>query len=835
MDHHTPANKEELGQWLKELAMDLHWSWNHATDKIWRQLDATLWELTHNPLVVLQTVSHNRISEVLDDPIVREIIEELIEAKRQRAVSPAWFQNNVPSSALTQVAYFSMEYMLSEALPIYSGGLGNVSGDLLKTASDLGVPVTGVGLLYHQGYSRQVIQPDGRQQYVSPFNDPGNLPITPLRTESGEWLRIEVSLPGFSVWLRTWEVEVGRVKLLLLDSNDVANFPLYRSITNQLYGSDATLRLMQELILGIGGWRLLQQLGIRPDVCHLNEGHCAFLVLERALDRMQEDGLSFDEALTVTRSGNIFTTHTAIGAGFDLFPPAMLEQYLGSYVCDRLKISFADFLALGRKNPADANEPFNTSFLAFRGCGYVNGVSQLHGEVSRQLFSPLFPRWPLDEIPIGHVTNGVHMSTWDSPAADVLWTETCGKERWLGSLGNHERNIATASDERLWQLRTQRIADFLDDVREHDRSQLATTGASVAEMEKARTLFDPSYLTIGFARRFVPYKRTNLLLRDPERLKAILLHPQRPVQLVLAGKAHAADTESQEMIREWVQFIRDAGVQHRAVFLSDYDMLLTEQMVQGVDLWINTPRRPWEACGTSGMKVLVNGGLNLSELDGWWDEAYSPEVGWTFGDRRDMPDDRLHDEEDAERLYAVLENEIVPLFYQRNEKGLPALWLEKMRNSMAQLTWRYSSTRALQEYTLHYYLPAASRYHLLAANRSEQGRRLLDRKKHFAGEWPGLRYGQTVVASNGTRYHFAVPVFLNGLHPDEIEVELYAEGVGEKPPIRQKMQPLRETDGAIVYETDVPADKPSNHYTPRIVAAASQGLSSLENSFIRWP
>ena len=411
---------------LAELALDMRWSWNHATDGVWRVLDPELWEITHNPWVVLQTVSRDRIECVLADTDFRQQVDTLLQTGRQVLAAPAWFQQQHAPSALTCVAYFSMEYMLSEALPIYSGGLGNVAGDQLKAASDLGVPVVGVGLLYQQGYFRQLIDKDGAQQALFPYNDPGQLPITPMRQENGEWLRLEISLPGFKVWLRVWQVQVGRVKLYLLDSNDAANYPQHRGITSELYGGGSELRLKQELLLGIGGWRLLVALGLRPEVCHLNEGHAAFAVLERARSYMQETAQSFDVAMAVTRAGNLFTTHTAVAAGFDRFAPHLIEHYLGDYAGQKLGITVHDLLSMGRQNPNDSSEPFNMAYLAIRGCGAVNGVSRLHGQVSRRLFEPLFPGWPQDEIPIGYVTNGVHMPTWDSAAADDLWTEACG-------------------------------------------------------------------------------------------------------------------------------------------------------------------------------------------------------------------------------------------------------------------------------------------------------------------------------------------------------------------------------------------------------------------------
>ncbi|MEJ2200188.1 MAG: alpha-glucan family phosphorylase, partial [Desulfuromonadaceae bacterium] len=578
---------------LGELALNMRWSWNHAADELWAQLDPELWDLTHNPWVVLQTVSRDRLRQALDDPDFRGKVNALVETKRQEAEEPAWFQRAHPQNALTSVAYFSMEFMLSEALPIYSGGLGNVAGDQLKAASDLGVPVVGVGLLYQQGYFRQVIDRYGAQQALFPYNDPGQLPIMPVREENGEWLRLEIVFPGYSLWLRTWQVQVGRVKLYLLDSNDAANFPAYQGVTSELFGGGPEQRLRQEMVLGIGGWRLLNTLGIKPEVCHLNEGHAALAVLERASRYMLETGHPFDVALAVTRAGNLFTTHTPVAAGFDRFDPQLIEHYLGEYARSSLGIPVRDLLALGRLNPDDSTEDFNMAYLAAHGSGAINGVSRLHGEVSQGIFQPLFPHWPEREVPVGYVTNGVHMPSWDSAEADALWTEYCGKERWLGMTEPLEGRVRCAPADKLWQLRGDARKSLVGYVRERLSKQLAASGAVAEEVGSAQHIFDANILTLGFARRFATYKRPNLLLHDPERLLRILTDPQRPVQLIIAGKAHPADLAGQSMIQEWMHFIRRPEASKHVVFLSDYDMLMTEHLVQGVDVWINTPRRPW--------------------------------------------------------------------------------------------------------------------------------------------------------------------------------------------------------------------------------------------------
>jgi len=821
---------------LAELALDMRWSWNHSADEVWKRLDPALWELTGNPWVVLQTVSRDRLQSALADPAFRNKVDDLIQAKRQEVESPAWFQVNHRGAPLTSVAYFSMEFMLSEALPIYSGGLGNVAGDQLKTASDLGVPVVGVGLLYQQGYFRQVIDKDGAQQALFPYNDPGQLPITPLREPNGEWLRLEIKLPGYSVWLRAWQVQVGRVKLYLLDSNDAANFPAHRGITSELYGGGPELRLKQEMLLGIGGWRLLNALGIKPDVCHLNEGHAAFAVLERARTFMEETGHPFEVALAVTRAGNLFTTHTPVDAGFDRFAPSLVQQYLGWYAENRLNISLHDFLGLGRLNPDDSSEPFNMAYLGVRGSGAVNGVSRLHGQVSRHIFQTLFPRWPEDEVPIGHVTNGVHMPSWDSEESEGLWTGACGKDPWQGALETVEQEMRCVSDARLWECRTSARESLVNYVRERLSRQLEASGATAEECEEASRVFDVDALTMGFARRFATYKRPNLLLHDPERFLRILTQRDRPVQLVIAGKAHPEDQAGQAMIREWTRFIQRPGARKHVVFLSDYDMLLTGELVRGVDLWINTPRRPWEASGTSGMKVLVNGGINLSELDGWWAEAYTPEVGWALGDGKEHGDDPAWDAAEAGALYALLEQEVIPLFYERDLEGNPSGWVKRMRESMAQLTPRFSANRTVREYTEEYYLLAAKNFRRRAANKGAAGAELVSWRHAIEQNWSKLRFGEVKVESNEEKHAFEVQVYLEDLDPDAVHVELYANGADGAAPIRQEMvrgQRLAGGNGYL-YSGKVEATRPASDYTPRVIPSYPGVSVPLEASQILW-
>ena len=593
------------------------------------------------------------------------------------------------------------------------------------------------------------------------------------------------------------------------------------------------MRLKQEIVLGIGGWRLLRALGLQPEVCHLNEGHAAFATLERARSYMEDHEKPFDLALSVTRAGNVFTTHTAVSAGFDRFDPNLIRQYLSHFAQDELAISVEDLLAMGRQNVGDSSEPFNMAYLAVRGSGRVNGVSKLHGQVSRHIFQPLFPRWPQNEIPIGSVTNGIHVPTWDSEAADALWTTACGKKRWRGDRPV-EDDIRQLTDEQLWQMRTEGRKALIGQMRERYACQLAAEGGRPSD---ASGIFEENVLTLGFARRFAIYKRPNLLLHDTERLVRLLSNPQRPVQLILAGKAHPQDLPGQALIKQWKDFIKRPEVQGRVVFLSDYDMMLAQELIQGIDLWINTPRRPWEACGTSGMKVLVNGGLNLSELDGWWSEAYSSEVGWAIGDGQEHGEDPAWDETEAEALYALLEHEVIPEFYERNEKGIPSKWLGRIRESMARLTPEFSASRAIREYTENHYLPAASGYRERAAEDSKLGESLLNWQQEIDRHWSAVRFGAVEIETRDDRHYFQVQVSPGKLNPDQLRVELYADSIqGGEPVLEVMIAPDPQVDfpGVLAYSAQVSATRPASDYTARIIPHHPNASVPLEAEQILW-
>ncbi|MBI1195695.1 MAG: alpha-glucan family phosphorylase [Gammaproteobacteria bacterium] len=833
--HYLPRSLPKTLEGLAALALDLRWSWHHGSDALWRQVSPDLWEATHNPWLILETVSNQRLDELAGDKEFLAQLQEQLDSRDAHFAEASWFMQNADGGFEGYIAYFSMEFGICESLPIYSGGLGVLAGDTLKTACDLMVPMIGVGLLYQQGYFRQAIDADGDQLEFFPYNDPTMLPIVPLRDENGEWVKIALELPGRTLYIRTWQGQVGRRRLFLLDSNDWLNEPGDRAITSELYSGGAEMRLQQELVLGIGGWRLLTALGIDCPVCHLNEGHAAFAILERAGQFMTTHGCTFEAALTATRAGNLFTTHTPVAAGFDRFPVDLCGRYLLP-TAKALGVGIDDLMALGRSDPGDSDEPFNMAYLAIRGSAGVNGVSRLHGQVSRDIFRGLFPRWPEAEVPVGYVTNGVHVPSWDSAAADELWTSACGQGRWRGTLETIETDLRCVSDADLWRFRCTARRQLVDYLRLRQVRQCRRRGEVPDCMERAGEIFDPDALTLGFARRFAEYKRPNLLLRDQERLARLLSNHSRPVQLVIAGKAHPRDDEGKGMIRQWQRFLSDYQLHDRAIFVEDYNLGLAARMVQGVDVWINTPRRPWEASGTSGMKVGVNGGLNLSELDGWWAEAYTPEVGWAIGGTVSHEDVAACDAADAEQLFLLLEDEVVRCFYERDEYGLPVGWISRMRESMAHLTAQYSSNRMLREYTERFYLPQAKGFAERSADRAlVEGicgwRSLL--KQH----WQWLRFGNVAVGTDERGHHFKVQIYLDEIPVEAVRVELYADAVVDESPVRIELirgEGLAGAANAFVFHGTAPGERPASDYTPRVVPYHPKVCVPLELNLILW-
>ncbi len=824
---------------LTDLALDLRWTWSHGADALWKMLDQEGWERTKNPWTLLQNLSSQRLQQLADDA---QFCKELKRLTKERAVYQAdrgWYGEAKANLNIGRLAYFSMEFGLGEALPIYAGGLGILAGDYLKTASDLGLPVVGVGLLYQEGYFRQMIDANGQQLAIYPYNEPSTLPIQPMRTATGEWLHIPLNLPGRQLMLRVWQVNVGRIQLYLLDSNDPLNSPRDRGITNKLYGSDKELRFLQEMVLGIGGWRLLETIGNDISVCHLNEGHAAFVILERTRHCMEQNNLSFDEALWMTRAGNVFTTHTPVEAGFDTFPAQFIDKYFPMFhdFLSRTGLSLQQLLALGRKNADDPSEAFNMAYLAMRGCARSNGVSRLHGKVSRQLFRPLYPHWPVAEVPVNHVTNGVHVPSWDSPWADQLWTETCGKQRWLGSTESLHQTIQSIDDSTLWTLRANEREDLIHYARQRLALQLGQAGATPEQVESASQILDPNALTLGFARRFATYKRPNLLLQNKARLSRLLTDSNKPVQLIIAGKAHPNDTEGQRMIQEWILFVNRPGIRGHVVFLEDYDIALAQHLVQGIDVWINTPRRPWEASGTSGMKILANGGLNLSELDGWWAEACTCDVGWSIGDGKEHDADLSWDATDAEQLYQRLENEIIPLFYTRDTKGLPRDWLKLIRNSMMTLAPQFSSNRMVRDYVEQFYFPAASDYKKRQAKHGQLARQLQNWYHALTLHWHQIHFGNIEIQKTDNGWFFQIQVYLGEILPDQVSVELYAEGIDDEKPQVVESDCKEKMTGAIhgyTYVANIETTRPATDFTARIIPQHTEAQIPAEASMIVW-
>jgi starch phosphorylase len=602
-------------------------------------------------------------------------------------------------------------------------------------------------------------------------------------------------------------------------------------LTGKLYGDGPEMRLRQEIALGIGGWRLIDTLGLEPGACHLNEGHTAFVVLERARAAMRAHDLPFGAALAATRAGNLFTTHTSVAAGFDAFPAPLMAKYFppGRGLLAELGLSLRDLMALGRAPGADAGEPFRPAYLAIRGAARVNAVSALHAETSKALFAPLFPRWPLAEVPITHVTNGVHVPSWDSSFTDELWTAACGPDRWRGSTEGHAESIACVDDRKLWTVRGQARRQLVEQVRVRLERQLARRGTGPETIAEAGRALDPDVLTLGIARRFAEYKRNNLLLSDEPRLRRLLMDARRPVQIVVAGKAHPDDLPSKAMVQAWVRFAADPAIRARCVFLEDYDLTLARELVQGVDVWINTPRRPWEACGTSGMKVLVNGGLNLSVLDGWWAEAFTPEVGWAISGTPDSPDG---DARDASELFRILEDEVMPAFYDRDAEGVPRRWLAHVRTSLSRLTPLFSTNRMLGEYVARCYRPAEDDLSTRSANRAQVARAIDAWATRLNKNWQTLRFGRLETHETEQGIEIGIEVFFGELSPDDVAVQLYAEGEACIP--MSNGGTLPGTANGFQFRSVLPRDRPANRYTPRLVPASTLAAVPQELALITW-
>jgi glycogen phosphorylase len=762
---------------LRELAYNLVWTWNDEMRVLFTRMDRELWHSTYqNPVLMLGTIPQARLEELAEDDGFLALYNRTYQHFQSYMSEPTWWDKRYKERPL--IAYFSAEFGLAECLPIYSGGLGVLAGHHLKSASDLGVPLVGVGLAYQKGYFNQYLTTDGWQQESYHENDFYNLPLDPVLGRDGAECRIELEMLGRPLVVRAWKAQVGRVPLYLLDTNLPENPPDLQDITDQLYGGDHENRLRQELVLGMGGFRMLRALGLKPTVCHINEGHAAFVSLERIRTLMEEGEASFDEALEAIRAGSLFTTHTPVPAGFDVFSPELLDRYFSFYLRD-IGVSRENVFALGRDGNGSNGSGFNMAALALRSANHVNAVSKLHGEVSRELFQRFMPAVPEHEVPIGHVTNGAHTRSAVSQEMSELFDRYLGPDWWRHP-GQPEtwEGVNTIPDEELWNTHERRRERLVAFARQRLMKQVEQRGGTRRDIERARGALDTRALTIGFSRRFATYKRASLLFSDLERLRRIILDADRPVQVIFAGKAHPKDTEAKEMLKAVFRFCQGEDVRRHLVFLEDYDLVIARYLVQGVDVWLNTPRRGMEASGTSGMKVLPNGGLNLSILDGWWPEGYEPEVGWAIGKGESYDDTVYQDQVESAAIYELLEKEVVPLFYARDEEGLPRAWIARMKQSIRKLTPLFSTNRMLFEYVEKYYLPAARHYKRLTDKGMARAKEAARWRAHVTSHWSEVSVESVAARCEqahcvGKGYEVEAVVRLGSITPPDVAVEVY--------------------------------------------------------------
>jgi starch phosphorylase len=841
-------------QALQKLAYNLWWCWNHEAIALFRRIDSDAWEVVeHSPVKLLGAVDQFRLQQLVEDDGFLAHMDRVEEAFDTYMNSPSWYQETFApgrngDAADLRVAYFSAEFGLHESVPVYSGGLGVLSGDHLKSASDLGLPLVGVGLMYREGYFRQYLTVDGWQQERYPENDFFHLPLVPETKDDGAPLLVRVPMPGREVAVRVWRMQVGRVPLYLLDTNIPQNEASDRAITGRLYGGDHDMRIRQEMVLGIGGVRALVALGKRPTVCHMNEGHSAFCGLERIRTHIEQTGTDFATAREAVAAGTVFTTHTPVPAGNDVFSAQLVEHYFAGFL-PGLKISFGELLALGKQNPQDPNEPFGMTVLAIRLSNSSNGVSKLHGSVSRKMWRNIWPELPDSEIPILSITNGIHIPSWLSADMTQLYDRYLGARRdgRPGEEGVWKR-VDSIPDAELWRTHERRRERLVAFARGRLARQLRNRGALPAEVARADEVLDPDALTIGFARRFATYKRGTLIFRNLERLTALIGNRERPVQFVFAGKAHPKDHGGKELIAEIMQFARRPELRRRLVFLEDYDMNVARYMVQGVDVWLNNPRRPLEASGTSGMKVCANGGLNLSILDGWWVEGYAGDNGWAIGAGEEYPESERAYEDDVESraIYDLLEQEIVPLFYTRQSDGLPRGWLRMMKRSIATLCPVYNTGRMVAEYTNTCYLPAARRYLRLSGDNLHAARSLALWRQRMQRGWSGVRV-VAVEAQGADPLHVGgelkvkARVQLGNLAPADVQVQLFhglVDSLGDIPrPLTATMNsngPAPE-GGAWTFTGTIPCQASGQYgYSVRVLPAHGDLANPFEPGLVCW-
>jgi len=772
-----PENLEKL----RELAYNLYWSWNPEARELFRRLDGELWEITnHNPVMMLGEIHQERLIEVSNDEGFIAHLERVHFQLTQYMNEKTWYQKNHTYPSSLNIIYFSAEFGLTECLQTYSGGLGILAADHLKACSDLGIPLIGMGLLYKEGYFQQYLNAEGWQHERYEINDFDNLPMMLVRRDDGQPLILSVIMADREIFYQVWKIQVGRVPLFLLDTNIEQNAIVDRRITETLYGGNIETRIKQEILLGIGGIRALNAMHINPMVCHMNEGHSAFLSLERIRNSIQQENLSFREAKEVDYHTNIFTTHTPVPAGIDVFPNELVEKHLGYYYRNELKISDSEFYALGTIYPGQQSGVFNMAHLAMNTAVYVNGVSKLHSEVSRKMWASGYKDIPFNEIPIGYITNGIHLRSHVSQEMEELLYKYLG-EKWRENPASEElwKKIDKIPDEELLRTHERRRERLIAFARSRLVKQIREKGGSHLELQSAAEILDPSALTIGFARRFATYKRATLIFRDIDRLAEIVNNRNCPVQFIIAGKAHPRDEEGKHFIQDIYKVTMDERFKRRIVFIENYDINVANYLVQGCDVWLNNPRRPLEASGTSGMKIIANGGLNFSILDGWWNEAFTPEIGWKIGNGEEYSDSEYQDEVEARQLYHTLENEIVPLFYLKGTDKLPREWIKKVKTSMKALGPVYNTHRMVLGYFNNYYKPAFETSQLTINKKWDKAKELAGWKEKILSQWHLINvlkvqadYGNKPIYV-GEEINIRAEVNLGGLLPEDVEVQIY--------------------------------------------------------------
>ena len=832
---------------LRRIAYNLWYSWTWEASELFMRLGLDYWEhANQNPVRVLGIVPQTRFEEILEDDSFLAAMDRVYESFQAYLNAETWFDKHVDSgqgAPKESVAYFSCEYGLDQGLPVYSGGLGVLAGDHLKSASDLGIPLVAVGLLYREGYFRQHLNAAGDQQEEYPENDWHTMPVTPITDAQGRPLKITVDFPDALIHAQVWRVQVGRVSLFLLDSNIPDNAPAEREVTSQLYGGDREMRIRQEILLGVGGLRALWAMGLEPTVCHINEGHSAFLVFERIARYMETQKVTFEEARLLVWSSNVFTTHTPVSAGNERFDPGLVQRYLAPHL-PRLGIGWDECFDLGREILDDGAHVFCMTVLALKLSAHCNAVAKLHGTTSRKMWSNLWPTVPDGEIPIGHVTNGIHTHSWISHDIRALFLRYLGP-RFIEdptAFDLFERiNEIPASE--LWRNHERRRERLVAFVRQRTMDRLSQRGRPPWEIALARELLDPEALTIGFARRFATYKRGTLLFSDPDRLSALLNDPDRPVQLIFAGKSHPHDLPGKALIREIVEYSKDERFRGKIVFVEDYDIAVARYLTRGCDVWLNTPRRPLEASGTSGMKAALNGALNISTLDGWWDEAYSADVGWAIGDRGSYNEPDEQDAVDSRELYNLLQRQVVPLFYDRSRDGLPRGWIEMMKASMSMLGAFFNTGRMLEAYTRQYYLPAWRKGRDLAVDEMARTRDLVRWTEKLHRQWPQISIGAVKSSAEettvGSRLSVQARVNLSGLNPNDVSVELYYGAVDNSGVLAkgqaQVMTPGVSTSGEVNYVGDIPCERSGRFgFAVRVLPRHDDLCHPYMPGVIRW-